>query len=208
MGGAHQVSTGVKRNDGDFYPTHHSMVWQLVPYLYIPKNWIIFEPACGKKDIVKALRKSNVKNKIVARDFRDGDDFLVCQESYDLVFTNPPFSLATEFLETAFRVARHMIIFLLPLDYLHGKDRFDRLWNRETGWRLSEVYIFIRRPMFTDRVRKDGKYSTGSVTFAWFIFIRGEMAIPPVMHLIDNSEYVVGVKKSKKNLEGQMELPL
>jgi hypothetical protein len=183
------------------------MVWQLIPRIYIPKDWIIFEPACGKKDIVKALRKSNVKNKIIAKDYKStGDDFLVCTDRYDMVFTNPPFSLATEFLETAFRVAKHMIIFLLPLDYLHGKDRFDRLWSKEAGWRISEIFVFVRRPMFTDRVRKDGKYSTGSVTFAWFVFIRGEMAIPPVMRLIDNSEYVVGVRKKSAEPEGQLML--
>ena len=158
---------------------------------------------------MKALRKSGVKNKIVAKDFKNtGDAFLICTDRCDAIITNPPFSLATEFLETAFRVAKHMIIFLLPLDYLHGKDRFDRLWNRDAGWRISEIYVFVRRPMFTDKVRKDGKYSTGSVTFAWMIFVRGEMVVPPVMRLIDNSEYVCGVRKSKKEEKGQMKLPL
>lgn len=206
MGGAHQVSKPADRNKHDMYPTHHSIVWQLVHEITIPAHWHIFEPACGRKDIIKALRKSGVKNKITAKDYvPKGDDFLICSGSYDMIFTNPPFSLATEFLERAFLVAKYMIVFLLPLDYLHGKDRFDRFYSRERGWRLSEIYVFVRRPMFTDKVRKDGKYGTGSTTFAWFIWVPGDTRIPPVTKHIDNSEYVIGEKKKKIVPKEQME---
>ena len=56
--------------------------------------------------------------------------------------------------------------------------------------------IKVRRPMFTDSVRSDGCYNTGSITFAWFVWLRILEGIPdPIIKWIDNNEYVISVNK-------------
>ena len=191
-----------KRNENDFYPTHHSLVWQLMEQLNIPEDYHIHDPACGEDDILKALQECGINNYLSGSDITNGDDFLIDNGLHDIIFTNPPFSLASLFLEQAFRVANDAIIFLLPLDYLHGQDRFDSFYANQKDFYLSQVYIFVRRPMFTDKVRPDGCYNTGSVTFAWFVWLRVLEGIPdPIIKWIDNNQYVIGSKTEKQEIK-------
>lgn len=185
-----------KRNKNDFYPTHHSMVWQLMEILHIPENYKIHDPACGNNDILKALQECGINNYLTGKDISKGDDFLIDDNYYDVIFTNPPFSIANIFIEKAFRIANDAVIMLLPLDYLHGTDRYQTFYKEQNIFYLSQVYVFVRRPMFTDSVRPDGCYNTGSVTFAWFVWTRILEATPdPIIKWIDNNKYVIGSKK-------------
>ncbi len=196
-----------KRNKNDFYPTHHSLVWQLIASIDIPKQYNIHDPASGENDIIKALRECGVTNNITGKDLTTGDDFLIEENSYDIIFTNPPFSLADVFLEKAFDVAKESVIFLLPLDYLHGLDRYNSFYKEQKKFYLSEVYVLVRRPMFSDCVRDDGCYPTGSVTFAWYIWnkIKGDFTDPKIKW-INNNDYAIGSKSNKTDLSKQEEL--
>ena len=86
-----------KRNENDFYPTHHSMVWQLMGKLHIPETYKIYDPACGNDDILKALKECGINNHMSGSDITKGDDFLTDSNLYDVIFTNPPFSIANIF---------------------------------------------------------------------------------------------------------------
>ena len=87
---------------------------------------------------------------------------------------------------------------LLPLDYLHGSDRYQTFYKEQKDFYLSQVHVFVRRPMFIDSVRSDGCYNTGSVTFAWFIWLKILEGIPdPIIKWIDNNQYVIGSGKEK-----------
>lgn len=204
MGGGFKHSIKGKRNKNDFYPTHHSMVWQLMEQLKIPEDHVICDPAAGENDIVIALRESGMDNLILWSDISTGNDFLLDENSYDVIFTNPPFSIANVFLEKAFQVAKESIIFLLPLDYLHGQERYETFYRVQKKFFLAEIHMFVRRPMFTDSVRKDGCYGTGSVTFAWFVWKKMELGFEePKLKWIDNSLYTLGSTK-KQLIEEQM----
>lgn len=196
-----------KRNKNDFYPTHHSMVWQLMEKFHIPEKYNIHDPAAGENDIIKALQECGVKNNITGRDLTTGDDFLIDTNKYDVIFTNPPFSIAGIFLEKAIDAAQEAIIFLLPLDYLHGFDRYKSFYKEQKKFYLSEVYVFVRRPMFLDCVRDDGCYATGSVTFAWYVWkrIKHEYGDPRIKW-INNNQYCIGSKTNKLDFEKQNEL--
>ncbi len=203
-----------RRNDNDLYPTHHSMTWQLMEQLKIPEDYGIHDPACGNNDILIALQECGVKNQITGTDLiPQGDDFLISDDSHDVIFTNPPFTLASLFLEKAIEVARDAIIFLLPLDYLHGYNRYISFYKQQEKFYLSQVYIFVRRPMFTKSVRKDGRYNTGSVTFAWFVWTRiwddmvggSDNSVPePIIKWIDNNKYVIGSTIKKVEKQGEL----
>lgn len=187
-----------KRNKNDFYPTHHSMVWQLMEKIEIPSYYNIHDPACGENDILKSLQECGIHNKLTGDDLTKGNDFLTDDKKHDVIFTNPPFSIADVFIEKAFMNSKEMVIMLLPLDYLHGSNRYNIFYKTQKIFYLKEVYVFVRRPMFTDSVNSEGTYSTGSVTFSWFIWekIRGEYP-DPVLKWIDNSKYTIGSKKNK-----------
>lgn len=204
MGGGFKHSIKGKRNKNDFYPTHHSMVWQLMENFNIPSNYCIHDPACGNNDILKALQECEILNNLSGKDLTTGDDFLIEENLYDVIFTNPPFSIANVFLEKAFQVAKETIIFLLPLDYLHGQERYESFYKIQKNFFLAEIHMFVRRPMFTDSVRKDGCYGTGSVTFAWFVWKKMELGFEePKLKWIDNSLYTLGSTK-KQLIEEQM----
>lgn len=198
MGKAFKHSVKSGRNKNDFYPTHHSLVWQLMDRINMPPEFDIHDPAAGNWDIIKAFQEYEISNNLSGKDISTGDDFLVEQEEYDVIFTNPPFSLADQFLQKAIEIARESIIFLLPLDYLHGKGRYDLFYNDQEKFQLTDVYVLVRRPMFTDCVRDDGCYNTGSVTFAWFIWQTiPAMYLGPRIGWIDNNKYVIGSKKEQ-----------
>jgi 23S rRNA A1618 N6-methylase RlmF len=87
-------------------------------------------------------------------------NFLLQTETYDYVITNPPFSLAYEFVQKAKQLATKKFAFLLPLSYLHGKSRYDGIYmDKQYG--LKKVYVFTRYPMLGNPLREDGKYNTG-----------------------------------------------
>lgn len=210
MGKAFKHSDFLKRNPNDFYLTHHSIVWQLAENIEIPENWSILEPAAGNHDIVIALRESGIKNRIDAKSLEDGDDFLMEKGIYDMIITNPPFSLALEFILKSFEVAKKRALFLLPLDYLHGLERHNKIYSQSKDYYLANVYVLVRRPMFLEKVYDDGKYNTGSITFAWFDFQKRNnknKSSDTKIKWINNQEYIKESSKSKKideELQGEL----
>ena len=86
----------------------------LIPYL--EKDWIIWECAWGKGSLAKHLKKKGfnvIGNK---------EDFLIANRKFDVIVTNPPYSIKDKFLERAFFQGKPFA-FLLPLTALEGKKR-------------------------------------------------------------------------------------
>ncbi len=82
---------------------------------------------------------------------------------------------------------------MLPLEYAHGASRFHEVYNFVDDFPLISVNTFVRRALLGDTIRQDGKYHTGMIAWAWFIWER--KAIPtrsvPIMRWIDNNEDVL-----------------
>ncbi len=179
-GNAARVSaygTAIKeRKANEFYSTPYFCTESLIKELGIPKDKSILEPACGQLAIVDIFKKHGYKNlEYYDKMFftgRSGEqkDFYSETGRFDYVITNPPFSETTEFLLKAFEVATERVIFLLPLDYLHGKERHSLFYAR--GW-LEKVFMFTRRIMFG--LEDPAELQTnGMITMAWFIFSKQE----------------------------------
>ena len=82
---------------------------------YIPKDKIIFECAVGSGKLKDKMERE--KFKVVA-----SNDFLNEFPKYDILITNPPFSLKDKFLEEAYKRGKPFAI-LLPITALEGIKR-------------------------------------------------------------------------------------
>jgi hypothetical protein len=180
-----------QRKKADFYETPYSMTHQLLDEGdFYPKQSIL-EPACGEGAIVKVLKARGFTD-VTAQDLTTGQDFTnppVDQKMYDYIITNPPFSLALEFILMCKRCVRHKFALLLPLNYLHGQERYNSIW-KDTAYPLEKVYVFTRYPMLGDPLREDGKYRTGMQVYAWYIWSKSGYERNR-LHWIDNNQYVL-----------------
>lgn len=183
-------SKGIRKKS-DFYETPFSITEHLFEREDFDKDLSVCEPACGEGAIVDILNK-HWTDKVFSYD--QEKDFLKEKDKYDYIVTNPPFSLAQEFIQQARKVARKKFAFLLPLSYLHGKKRYDEIFTSDT-YKLKTVYVFTRYPMLGDKLRKDGKYKTGMMVYAWYVF-ESTYTGKPIIEWIDNNADVL----SKKDL--------
>ena len=181
-----------KRKKSDFYETPYTLTRKFLDVEYFNKNSTVCEPACGGGAITRILKEHWEDDKITAYD--QETNFLWETGEYDYIITNPPFSIAFEFIQRAKLVAKSKFAFLLPLSYLHGKKRFDEIYSDRT-YGLEKVYVFTRYPMLGEALREDGKYNTGMMVYAWYVWTNGYSGLPTVDWL-DNNEDVLSKKDS------------
>ena len=101
-----------QRKESDFYETPYSITQQLLTSHYFDDNKTTLEPACGDGAIVKVLRNNNFTK---IRYYDKETDFILETQTYEQIITNPPFSIANEFILKAKQVASETFAFLLPL---------------------------------------------------------------------------------------------
>jgi len=90
---------------------------------YVPKDKIVWCPF-DKEDseYVKSFKKLGYK--VIFSHIENGKDFFEFEprKSYDIIISNPPFSLADKILERLYKIGKPFII-LMPLKYLQAKGR-------------------------------------------------------------------------------------
>lgn len=175
-----------KRKKSDFYETPYSLTEQFLDAEPFDRSLEVLEPACGAGAITDVLARRGFE-KITGYDVET--DFLTQSAPVPYLITNPPFSLAKEFILNAKQMVERKIAMLLPLSYLHGKERHDRIYM-DRDFPLARVYVFTRYPMLGDPLRPDGKYSTGMMVYAWFVWDRNHIG-EPVIRWLDNQPYVL-----------------
>lgn len=180
------------RKKSDFYETPYSMTRQFLEAREINTH-LILEPAAGDGAIARVLSEYG----FATRAYDKETNFLLENKHYDWIITNPPFSLSMDFIEKAKQVSDNFA-FLLPLSYLHGKRRFDLVYS-DKNFPLVEVWVFTRYPMLGDPLRGDGKYRTGMMVYAWFVFSRESNVTSPTIHWLDNNDYVIGAKDALRS---------
>lgn len=131
------------RREKDFYPTPPEVTEALLRFLELPKEFTIWEPACGHGDMIKVMEDHGYK--VFGTDIMYGFDFISCDPvKCDFIITNPPFSLAEEFIRRA-KSLGVPFAFLLKSQYWHAKRRF-RLFQEITP---TFVLPLTWRPDFT-----------------------------------------------------------
>lgn len=174
-----------QRRKSDFYETPYSLTERLLEQEHFTPP--ILEPAQGAGAITRVLQKKGID--VVAYDSEV--DFLQEQRKFPSIITNPPFSLSLEFILRAKQVAGDKFAFLLPLSYLHGKTRYDEVYT-DALFPLARVYVLTRYPMLgADPLREDGKYRTGMMVYAWYVWDKKYKESSPHICWIDNNDDVL-----------------
>jgi hypothetical protein len=119
--------------------------------------------ACDKREACREPLE-----KLVGRDNVVIDDFLglaeVSREQMaDVILTNPPFSLAQQFVNSGLKLAE-VAIFLLRMNFLATKGRRMFMADHRPG-----IFVMPDRPSFNG-------YGTDAADYAWFVFGDPEVA--------------------------------
>jgi hypothetical protein len=158
-----QRDSGYERKERDCYETPEWVTEALRPHVrHVGSIW---EPAAGSGKMVKVFEGWGLKA-IDHGDIVDGRDFL--QEGprpIDAIVTNPPYVLATQFVEHALDLvgqSRGTVAMLLRTDFDHAKTRRHL---------FGDCGRFSRKVVLTKRIKwfEDSKGSP-SFNHAWFIW--------------------------------------
>ena len=140
------VGANGKRHANDFYPTPTECTIALLRTGLIPYGAKVWEPACGEGHIVMVMEKHG--RPCHGTDIQTGTDFLTAEFPLgaDWIVTNPPFSLADQFIEKAASFCVPFAL-LLKAHYWNSKKRKCLFDN------FTPNYIFplTWRPDFTGK---------------------------------------------------------
>lgn len=169
-----------ERSPYDFYPTPTEVIDKLFDNYYLEgvHNETILEPCAGDGAIVATIRNRYPQSTIFAIEIDDSHgskletsgatkitiaDYLKIADktfpAIDWIITNPPFSLAQEFIEKSLKIAQKGVIMLLRLNFLGSQKRHD-FWVKNPP---SKIMVLSKRPSFTG-------HGTDSQEYAWFIW--------------------------------------
>lgn len=129
---------------------------------------LVWEPACGSGNIAKHFPRC------IATDIRDnniygetGIDFLKVHREVDHIVTNPPYSLAQQFVEHALDCSSGKVAMLCKLAFLEGKARYSLFKEHP----IKTVYVFSKRLPLTKE--GDTRKQSSMIPFAWFVWEKG-----------------------------------
>lgn len=174
----------------DFYATDPVALEKLIqaaPHIFAG-NKVVWECACGNGNLAQVLGSygfpifaSDLKNRgygFSNTDFLEQINFI----DADVILTNPPYVLATEFAVHALEILPPggVYVALMNLSYLAGQKRYAQLYS--TG-QLREVYVFSKRVECwrnNDREQHGGKLMAD---YAWYVFQKGYTGQPTLYWL-------------------------
>jgi hypothetical protein len=115
---------------------------------------------------------------VVTGDFLEYDRYGF--NAFDMVFGNPPYSLAEEFVRHSYKLIglNGYVFFLLRLSFLEGIKRCHGLYQDIP---LKRVYVCARRPSFFS---SDGKRNTtDTLAYGMFLWQKGYRGKPSISFL-------------------------
>ena len=158
-----QRDSGYARKERDCYETPEWVTLALVPHLPVI-NGSFWEPAAGSGKMFAALHKAGFQG--FATDISANYDFLTraAPFPFEAIITNPPYELATEFIERALSmIPRHgFVAMLLRTDFDHAKTRRHL---------FGQCDKFAKKLVLTKRIKwfEDSK-GQPSFNHAWYIW--------------------------------------
>ena len=170
--------TEESRAQNDFYATPPVAVYDLLEKETFNKN--VWEPAAGMNHIVKILEKNgyNVKRSDIVK-YVDDDkleiiDFLTTTGTWNGdIITNPPFSLATQFVNKALELVKDgaKVAMFLKVQFLEGSKRY---WNLFKDNPPKIVYVSVNRYGCTkDGIFNEAGNAPSAICYCWFIWEKG-----------------------------------
>lgn len=133
------------RNATDFYPTPPEATLALIRFLesvdpiFSPSSFgTIWEPAYGDGAMAKVIDKCGYA--VFGTDLNMGEEFdflkLKCPETISAIITNPPFSLADEFIRHAVSICE-VVAMLHKSQLWHAKKRLEIYSNNPPSYVLT-----------------------------------------------------------------------
>lgn len=168
-----------KRRKNDYYPTPGWVVDELFselkPGCLKGKNFL--EPCKGEASVIynrAALLKPKSREWC---ELSKGRDYLTKHYKTDAIITNPPFSLAREFLDKSLEQAQ-FVAYLLRINFLGSQGRHEWWQGKEP----THFFALSRRPDFTGQGGDNTEY-------AWFVWDYLDLCIKdPGIHIIHNTK--------------------
>lgn len=148
----------IQRGANDELYTPPEAVEMIIPFLSFAKKMIIWEcTAIKDSEITKVLRNNGFE--VITSHIIDNCNFFEYEpKNYDLIITNPPYSLKDEFLKRAYELKKPFM-FLLPITTLEGK-------NRSELFKKYGIQLIIPNTRF-NFLQKEGKKGAWFQT-SWF----------------------------------------
>lgn len=200
---AEEIADQIER---EFFPTPEPIIEFAVGHLWKPSRScpLVLDVGAGTGNWGKVLKRSRPGSVVVgvdlprvarvpAYDFWYGSDFRQWAHSmlrrrtrFDLVMSNPPFSLFEEFIPLSLDLLRPggWAIYFLRLAALAGQNRGRDLWKQ---CRLRALTVSAKRPSFTSDGISDPK-----TEYALFFFQQGysgPMQLLPSFNYDDRSTW-------------------
>jgi len=170
------------RRDADHYETPPWTVERFLEFYRLPEGASVLDPCAANGELLATLKRLRPDLKLYAIELRPecesalaaleaagiiegyaiGDFFALAKsiedEFFDYVLTNPPYSLAREFITEGNRITRFGNIHLLRLNFLGAQKRRDWTWETRPG-----ALIVPNRPSFTG-------WGGDATEYAWLIY--------------------------------------
>lgn len=153
------------RRQLDLYPTPPEVTVALMRFLNFPSGVSVWEPAAGDGDMADVI--SQYAFPVYVTDIRDGTDFLKsCIDDADWIITNPPFSLAEEFIRHAAELNKPFAM-LLKAQYWHAAKRAKLFEELPPNYILPLTW----RPDFFFKERDGKKGGSPLMDVMWCVWL-------------------------------------
>ena len=172
-----------ERVDNDYYATPPKAVEELLKREQF--NHYVWECAVGGGHIADVLKQNGYDircSDIVDRGYTDTEvvDFLHTErDKNDFardIITNPPYSMATEFVKHALNISMDItkVAMFLKIQFLETKKRYDLFKE----YPPKKIYVFVNRV----NCGKNGVFGkeSSAVCYCWFVWEKGYKGKPTV----------------------------
>lgn len=161
------------RQKDDWYPTPDEATIALLDAEQF--DGPIWEPAAGDGALAFVLETRGYKT--ICSDLNEygycqhGIDFLMeRKKEADTLITNPPYKLATDFVNHAINLGVKKHAWLLRLAFLEGAKRYDALHSHTMPVR---IHVFKKRLTIWRGDEERPWYGSGKTAYAWFVYEQG-----------------------------------
>lgn len=153
------IGAGNNRKPFDFYPTPANVTQALLDTVQWDKTLRVWEPACGQNHMVDVLKTHF--SSVLGTDIQKGEDYLgSVDRDVDAIITNPPFSLAAEFIAKSLKYP--YVAMLVKTQYWHSKKRITLFKSRPP----SKIIALTWRPQFD----QSAEHTSPTMDFIWTVW--------------------------------------
>lgn len=182
-----QRESGYERKAFDSYETPSWVTLALIPHLPVIGG-AVWEPAAGSGKMLAVLRRAGFD--VLGTDIATGTDFLLScpRNGVSAIITNPPYALATEFIERALSLipANGFVAMLLRADFDSAKTRRHL---------FADCPAFAKKVVLTKRIRWiEGSTGSPSFNHCWMIWDRRHRGLPTLA-------YETGAERLKRPID-------